>query len=109
MQFQIDVKTPDEALKATLELLFQHTGQVFTSIVDIISEKYGIDKIEMFAVIKSHPAFTGMDVHPVIHAILPDNVTVAPTEVPTEATTEVPAIPKKRITIPKKSVVNHAK
>lgn len=71
MEFTAEITSANEGLKATLDVLFKHTADVFMSIVDVISEKYKIDKQEMLDVIKNHPKYTGMELNPVLKSLEP--------------------------------------
>lgn len=65
-QIKDDSKT---AFKAAMEILFAHSADVFTCIVDIIVEKYELDMEEVMKTIVSHPKYTGLSLHPVIRSL----------------------------------------
>ena len=52
-----------------LEMILKHTADVFETLVEIVAEKYDIERDEMFAVITKHPKWKGMVVDPALHAL----------------------------------------
>jgi hypothetical protein len=60
------VKDPRTALQAVLSMTLAHTAEVFEAFTTAISEHYGIDRDEMMGVIQEHPAWTGIQLHPVL-------------------------------------------
>ncbi len=65
-QIKGDSKT---AFKAAMEILFAHSADVFTCIVDIIAEKYELEVDDIMKTIVSHPKYTGLSIHPVIRSL----------------------------------------
>ncbi len=57
------------AFKAAMEILFAHSADVFTCIVDIIAEKYELEVDDIMKTIVSHPKYTGLSIHPVIRSL----------------------------------------
>ncbi len=47
-------------------MVLKHTAEVFESVVDIIAEKYGLEREQMMTVVKEHPRFQNMSVEPAI-------------------------------------------
>lgn len=85
-QIKGDSKT---AFKAAMEILFAHSADVFTCIVDIIAEKYELEVDDIMKTIVSHPKYTGLSIHPVIRSLSYFNqedccAAEAPVEVPVE-------------------------
>jgi hypothetical protein len=60
------VRDGKTAMRACLHMVLKHTADMFISIVDIVAEKYEIDKDEIVEVIRQHPRFKEMDVDPVM-------------------------------------------
>ena len=60
------IKGPTDALNATLHIILAHTAEVFNATVSAISETYKLDKEEMFEAIRTHPAYTSIQVHPAV-------------------------------------------
>jgi len=58
------IKGPKDAILATLDIVLAHTADVFHAVVDAISEKYGLDKEEMFEAIRTHPSYSSIEMHP---------------------------------------------
>jgi len=58
------IKGPKDAMLATLDIVLAHTADVFHAVVEAISEKYGLDKEEMFEAIRTHPAYCSIEMHP---------------------------------------------
>jgi hypothetical protein len=56
----LSVKTPHDALRATLLMLFKHVADVHITIVEIIAEKYGLHPDEIHSAITSDPRWTEM-------------------------------------------------
>jgi hypothetical protein len=65
-QIKGDSKT---AFKAAMEILFAHSADVFTCIVDIIAEKYELEVDDIMKTIVSHPKYNGLSIHPVIRSL----------------------------------------
>jgi hypothetical protein len=82
MNCTIEVKTPHDGLRASLEILLQHCADFHIRILDIISTHYKIDKDEMINIVQNHPLYKNMLVHPVIPDILNQS-----------------SLPRKRITV----------
>jgi len=59
----VDAKS---GLHAALHMVMKHTADMFVTIVDVLSEKYSLDKEEMFGVILEHPKYKDMYVNPVL-------------------------------------------
>lgn len=62
----IPIKDGKAAMTACLHMILKHTADVFEGIVDIVSEKYGIDKEEMMTVVMDHPRFKDMSANPIV-------------------------------------------
>jgi hypothetical protein len=60
------VKDTRTALQAVLSMTLAHTAEVFEAFTTAVSEHYGIDRDEMMGVIQEHPAWTGIQLHPVL-------------------------------------------
>jgi hypothetical protein len=58
--------TSQDAFRVALNMVLKHTAEVFESVVDIIAEKYGLDREQMMTVVKEHPRFQNMSVEPAI-------------------------------------------
>ena len=57
------------AFKAAMEVLFAHTADVFSCIVDIIADKYELDANQIIETVINHPKYTSLSVHPVINSL----------------------------------------
>jgi hypothetical protein len=57
------------AFKAAMEVLFAHTADVFSCIVDIIADKYDLDANQIIETVINHPQYTSLSVHPVINSL----------------------------------------
>lgn len=57
------------AFKAAMEVLFAHTADVFSCIVDIIADKYELDANDIIETVIHHPQYTSLSVHPVINSL----------------------------------------
>jgi hypothetical protein len=55
--------------QAAMAVLFAHTADVFTCIVDIIADKYDLDAEEMINTIIKDPKYTSLSKHPVINSL----------------------------------------
>lgn len=62
----LPVKTPHDALKATLLMMFKHVADVHVTIVEIIAEKYGLNPEEIHSAITSDSRWTEMLNNPLI-------------------------------------------
>lgn len=62
----LEVKTPKDALQATLLMLFKHVADVHVTIVEIIAEKYDLQTDEIHKVITEDPRWTEMLRNPLI-------------------------------------------
>ncbi len=62
----VQVKNGKTAMTACLHMILKHTADVFEGIMEIVSEKYGIDKDEMMDVVMDHPRFKDMSSNPVV-------------------------------------------
>lgn len=62
----LPVKTPKDALQATLLMLFKHVADIHVTIVEIIAEKYGLKTDEIHAAITEDPRWTEMLQNPLI-------------------------------------------
>jgi hypothetical protein len=85
------IKGPSTAMSAVLNIIANHTAEVFHAVVDAISEKYKIDKDEMMGVIINHPAYTAITTNPVLNDI------ETLTEEPVPEPVTVPVSPKFKI------------
>ncbi len=54
------------AMRACLHMILKHTADMFEGLVDVVAEKYKLDKEEMMNVIIDHPRFKEMSVDPVM-------------------------------------------
>ena len=57
------------AFKAAMDILFAHTADIFTCIVDIIADKYELDANHIIETVINHPQYTSLSVHPVINSL----------------------------------------
>lgn len=57
------------AFKAAMEVLFAHTADVFSCIVDIIADKYELNPDDIMETVVNHPKYTSLSVHPVINSL----------------------------------------
>lgn len=57
------------AFKTAMEVLFAHTADVFSCIVDIIADKYELDANQIIETVINHPQYTSLSVHPVINSL----------------------------------------
>ena len=83
------VKDGRSAMTACLHIILKHTADVFEGIVDIVSEKYGIEKDEMMAVVMDHPRFKDMSANPIVQ----DLGYILDTREGAREVTAVPAVP----------------
>jgi len=60
-------KTAEDATKAALAIVLNHTAETFHGIVNAISEHYKLDKDEMMRVVVNHPSFKEGVVDPVLN------------------------------------------
>jgi len=60
-------KTAEDATKAVLAIVLNHTAETFHGIVNAISEHYKLDKDEMMSVVVNHPSFKEGVVDPVLN------------------------------------------
>lgn len=90
-------KTAEDATKAVLAIVLNHTAETFHGIVNAISEHYKLDKDEMMSVVINHPSFKEGVVDPVLNDLgfLGLNASGAPEPVE-------PAKPTKKFVIKKK-------
>ena len=86
------VKGPSSALAAVLTMTFAHTAEVFEVFATAVSEHYGIDREEMFGVIRAHPSWEAIQLHPALKDLgyLPSDAPAAepPSEAPVPAAAE---------------------
>ena len=104
------VKGPSSALAAVLTMTFAHTAEVFEVFATAVSEHYGINREEMFGVIRAHPSWEAIQLHPALKDLgyLPSDAPAAepPSEAPVPAAAEpapAAAAPKKKTFIIKKT------
>lgn len=83
-----------DALRGLLEAVLSHTADVFVTMVDIVSENYGVSQEEMIEVIKAHPKWTGMKVDPLLHGLTEVEPKVEPE--PGPKAEQEPAKPKRQ-------------
>jgi hypothetical protein len=62
----ITIKTPKDAMTASIHILFNHVADFHELIVRIISEKYKIPVEDMMKTITEHPDYKSMTVHPTL-------------------------------------------
>jgi hypothetical protein len=62
----ITIKTPKDAMTASIHVLFNHVAEFHELIVRIISEKYKIPVEDMMKTITEHPDYKSMTVHPTL-------------------------------------------
>lgn len=62
----LQVRNADDGLKATLLILFKHVADMHISVMEIISEKFGLDIDEMHLAIKDHPKWIAMFDNPMV-------------------------------------------
>jgi hypothetical protein len=93
------------AFKAAMEVLFAHTADVFSCIVDIIADKYELDANHIIETVINHPQYTSLSVHPVINSLsyfTPDDAVSAACEPAVSAATDPEPVKKilkiKRVT-----------
>lgn len=97
-----------KCMMEVIQIVSAHTADVLVHIIKIISEKYGHSIPEMMEVVRTHPAFHAIQMHPIlttdffnIPAVTP--VAAAPAAVP------VPVLAPKKVTrVVKKKDVNTA-
>ncbi len=66
----VTIKDPKSALGAVMYMTLKHTADVLMASLDIIAEKYGIDKEEMMDVVRGDPRFTEMTTDPLLYDLL---------------------------------------
>jgi hypothetical protein len=89
----------NKCMMEVIQIVSAHTADVLVHIMKIIGEKYGHPIPEMMEVVRTHPAFHGIQMHPIlttdffnVPAVTPAVVTPAPTAVP------VPVLAPKKVT-----------
>lgn len=88
------VTDPRSALAAVLTMTFAHTAEVFEAFATAVSEHYDIDREEMFGVIKAHPAWESIQLHPALK-----DLGYLPAPAPAPAPTAAPCAKKKKFII----------
>jgi hypothetical protein len=90
----LTVRNADDALKATLLMLFKHVADIHVSLVEIIAEKYELNAEEMHLAIQNHPKWLKMFDNPMVadltfetfeNSVKPAPVPAAPAPAPTVA------------------------
>lgn len=96
-------------------MTFAHTAEVFEVFATAVSEHYGIDREEMFSVIKAHPSWEAIRLHPALkdlgylpaaertEAPVPATAEPAPAPVAAPAAPTASPSPKKKMFIIKKT------
>ena len=64
-----EIKGPHKAFSACLHLVFQHTADVYTTMIEIISEKYGHSSDEMMAAVMEDERFKDIMLNPVLKGL----------------------------------------
>lgn len=82
------------AFKAAMEVLFAHTADVFSCIVDIIADKYELNADDIMETVVNHPKYTSLTVHPVINSLSYFTADDAVTALTTPIATATPAVKK---------------
>lgn len=64
-----EITGPHKALSACLHLVFQHTADIYTIMIEIIAEKYGHSSEEMMEAIMKDERFNNVMVNPVLNGL----------------------------------------
>jgi hypothetical protein len=64
-----EITGPHKALSACLHLVFQHTADVYTTMIEIISEKYGHSSEEMMNAVMDDERFKNTMLNPVLKGL----------------------------------------
>jgi hypothetical protein len=64
-----EITGPHKALSACLHLVFQHTADVYTTMIEIISEKYGHSSEEMMNAVMDDERFKNTMMNPVLKGL----------------------------------------
>jgi hypothetical protein len=64
-----EITNAHKAYSACLHLVFQHTADVYTTMIEIISEKYGHSSEEMMTAVMEDDRFKNMMVNPVLKGL----------------------------------------
>lgn len=62
----MEVKTTNDALRASLLMLFKHVADVHVTLVEIVSEKYGLSVNDVMNVVTEDPRWQTMLVNPLV-------------------------------------------
>lgn len=95
-----------DAFRASLTMILKHTADMFVTILEAMSEKYGHDVNEMMEVVIDHPKYKEMQLHPVLYDMgyLSKVEPVAPAPAPPELVAPAPApAPKRKFMIKPKA------
>jgi hypothetical protein len=64
-----EITGPHKALSACLHLVFQHTADVYTTMIEIIAEKYGHSSEEMLSAVMEDERFKNIMLNPVLKGL----------------------------------------
>lgn len=64
-----EITGPHKALSACLHLVFQHTADIYTIMIEIIAEKYGHSSEEMMEAIMKDERFNSVMLNPVLNGL----------------------------------------
>jgi len=65
----VEIKNPSSAINACLHLFMSHSVDFFAIMLDIIADKYGLNKDEMVETVMKDPRMKNMSVNPIIHSL----------------------------------------
>lgn len=66
----IEVKSSDDALKASLLMIMKYTADVFQSVIEIVGEKCKMKPEEILIAIHNHPKWTATMDNPFVHDLI---------------------------------------
>jgi hypothetical protein len=64
-----EIKGPNTAFSACLHLIFQHTADVYETMLQIVAEKYGHSVEEMMEAVSQDERFKNMMINPVLKGL----------------------------------------
>jgi hypothetical protein len=64
-----EIKGPNTAFSACLHLIFQHTADVYQTMLQIVAEKYGHSVEEMMEAVSQDERFKNMMINPVLKGL----------------------------------------
>jgi hypothetical protein len=63
------VKNHHQAFSATLHLVFQHTADVYMTMMEIVADKYGFNSDDMIKAVMEDPRFNSIMMNPALSSL----------------------------------------